>query len=148
MEGDFFGIHIKPISKALCIIQYFIDRCFEPTFDVSTDQIAGEDEEQKSGNERKGREEKEQFCLEVSSYNLSLPFQIEFDQIPDKDKEKNEEKEEDDDLKGGEESIGDGRGREFLRFTDKEFYSEEKDDEENDDASYETRAFFLFGFHF
>ncbi len=75
--------------------------------------------------------------------DLLLSLEVELDQVPSQDKQKDEKEQENDDLHGGKKDVSDGGGGKFLRFADKKLDGKKEDDEQDDECPDEPRALFL-----
>lgn len=70
----------------------------------------------------------------MGSSDFSLSLKIEFYQTPGKNEQEDEKKEKHNDLKGEEEHVSDGSGRELLGFAEEELSDKEKDDQSDHDS--------------
>ena len=84
----------------------------------------------------------------MGSGDLSFSLKIEFYKAAGKNEEQDEKKEKHDDLKGEEEHVSDGCGRELLGLAEEELSHKEKDDQSDHNGPQDPWTFSLCVFHF
>ena len=76
----------------------------------------------------------------MRSCNLTLPLEVELNQVSTQDEQQDEEHEQDDELQRGKQKIRDRGGGKLLSITHEELYSEEQNDKQDDNGTDNTGA--------
>ena len=144
VKGDLFTVEVKTFGQTARIIHDLVDGCLEPAFDVSPDDIAGKEEQQKSGDERERNEKDEQPDLKMCARDFPLPLEEEFDHVPSQNEREDEDEDDEYDHEREQEY---SRDRKFLGAADEKFDDQKENNQKNDDGSDDTGAFFSRNFH-